>query len=170
MTLKGTTPVPNVFFDEKMKDLSGSAIRVYLKIARNTFGWRDKEGNIKQRDWISHSQFEKVGLSNRSITNAIEELIKKNLIYVTDYHGNSLTDPQKRKFAKQVFYSINLNSNANTTINKAKKEKTKPQVLRSTKDISLQKYSAENKIPDHIRIGQIKEEEQNKQILRDSWL
>ncbi|QMU63564.1 MAG: hypothetical protein GKR88_04240 [Flavobacteriaceae bacterium] len=72
MRLNNTTAVPNVFFDTQMQHLSGSAIRVYLKIVRNTIGWRDANGKVKLRDWISHSQFEKTGISNRSVTSAIE--------------------------------------------------------------------------------------------------
>lgn len=170
MKLKGTTPVPNVFFDTIIGTLSGSAIRVYLKVVRNTFGWRDQNGNVKKRDWISHSQFEKVGLSNRSVTSAIEELLEKNLIFVTDKTGNNLNDPQKRKFAKQVFYSPIPSINAKTTLYKVKKDKRKPQNMRTTKEISLQKYNPQEKIPDHIRIQQLQEEEQRKQIQRDSWL
>ena len=66
MKLTNTTPVPNIFFDQHIGTLSGSGIRVYLKIIRNLLGWRDENGNVKQKDWIAHSQFEKTGLSNRS--------------------------------------------------------------------------------------------------------
>ena len=41
--------------------------------------------------------------------------------------------------------------------------------MRSTKEISLPKYTAKEKIPDHIRMEQIKYEQQRKQMQRDSW-
>ena len=71
MRLNNTTPVPNKFFDTDIRKLSGSGVRVYLKILRNVLGWRDENGNVKKRDWIAHSQFEKTGLSNRSVTKSI---------------------------------------------------------------------------------------------------
>ena len=79
MKLNNTTPVPNIFFDEQIGNLSGSAVRVYLKIVRNLLGWRDEQGRVKERDWISHSQFEKTGLSNRSVTNGIQELLEQKV-------------------------------------------------------------------------------------------
>ncbi len=103
MRLNNTTPVPNAFFDKHIGSMSGSAVRVYLKIVRNLLGWRDEFGKVKRRDWISHSQFE-------------------------------------------------------------------TQKMRSTKEISLPKYNANERIPDHIRIEQIKQEQERKQLQRDSWL
>lgn len=171
MRLKGTTAVPNVFFDTLIGTLSGSAIRIYLKIIRNTLGWRDENGNVKKRDWISHSQFEKTGLSNRSVTSAIEELLRHELILATDYLGNNLNDPIKRKKAKRVFYSIILDNPEISALQTEKNDKTKPQNLRTTKEISLQKEFAPNeRIPDHLRINEIKDEQQRKQIQRDGWL
>jgi hypothetical protein len=52
------------------------------------------------------------------------------------------------------------------------KEKTKEiptQELRSTKEISLPKYNAKERIPDQIRMEQIKQEQQRKQMQRDNW-
>ncbi len=169
MRLNNTTPVPNDFFDKLMADLSSSAVRVYLKIVRNTFGWRDENGYPKKRDWISHSQFSKVGLSNRSVTNAIDELVEKKLIILTDYLGNKLITPKQRKHAQRIFYTITNNSE-NNALTHAKNDKTKAQILRPTKEISLPKYNANERIPDHIRIQQIKDEEQKKQVQRDRWL
>jgi hypothetical protein len=169
MKLNKTTPVPNYFFDTLMSDMSSSAVRVYLKIIRNTFGWRDEDGNPKKRDWISHSQFSKVGLSNRSVTNALDELILKNLITLSDYSGNTLTTPKQRKQAQRIFYSI-TNNIENNTLTKAKNDQTKAQILRPTKEISLPKYNVNERIPDQIRIEQIKYEQQRKQMQRDSWL
>ena len=40
--------------------------------------------------------------------------------------------------------------------------------MRKTKEISLPKYNANERIPDHIRIEQIKQEQQRKQMQRDS--
>ncbi len=169
MRLNNTTPVPNDFFDKLMADLSSSAVRVYLKIVRNTFGWRDENGYPKKRDWISHSQFSKVGLSNRSVTNAIDELIDKKLITLTNYLGNRLTTPKARKQAQRIFYSINLDKPEIIADTHAKNDKTKAQNLRSTKEILIPKYSANERIPDHVRMQQILQEEELKQVRRDNW-
>ncbi len=185
MRLNNTTPVPNVFFDSHLENLSGSAVRVYLKIVRNLLGWRDENGNVKKRDWIAHSQFEKTGLSNRSVTSGVQELLDHGLIGVSDDYLNNLNDPLKRKKAKRVYYSLVLENtpttensafySENSTFYNAKSIEKTPQNLRITKDISLQKYSANERVPDHIRIEQIrrerlKKQEMDKQKERDSWL
>ncbi len=170
MKLINTTPLPNVFFDKHISNLSGSAVRVYLKIVRNLLGWRDENGNVKQRDWISHSQFEKTGLSNRSVTNGIQELLDLNLIQTSDHIGNILSNPQQRKQAKRVYYSLILDKPENFALYNEKTKINHTQKMRSTKEISLPKYNANERIPDHIRIEQIKQEQERKQLQRDSWL
>lgn len=170
MKLNNTTPVPNTFFDTHISSLSGSAVRVYLKIVRNNLGWRDEQGRVKERDWISHSQFEKTGLSNRSVTNGIQELLEQKLIIVTDYLNNDLTDPYKRKKAKRVYYALQLKNSEKTTFYNEKTKEIPTQNFRPTKEISLPKYNANERIPDHIRLEQIRQEQQRKQMQRDSWL
>jgi len=169
MKLTNTTPVPNIFFDKHIGTLSGSAIRVYLKIIRNLLGWRDENGRVKQRDWIAHSQFEKTGLSNRSVTNGIQELLDKHLIQVTDYLNNDLTDPFTRKKAKRVYYALILENQEKTTFYNEKTKEIPPQELRSTKETSLPKYNANERIPDRIRMAQIKQEQERMQMKRDNW-
>lgn len=170
MKLNNTTPVPNIFFDKHIENLSGSAVRVYLKIVRNLLGWRDENGNVKQKDWIAHSQFEKTGISNRSVTNGIQELLDQNLIQVTDYLNNDLKDPLKRKRAKRVYYALILENQEKTAFYNEKTKVIPTNFMRCTKEISLPKYSAKEKIPDQTRIEQIKQEQYRKQMQRDSWL
>lgn len=170
MRLNKTTPVPNAFFDKHISDLSGSAVRVYLKIVRNLLGWRDENGNVKQRDWIAHSQFEKTGLSNRSVTNAIQELLDLKLIETSDYTGVNLSSPQQRKQAKRVYYALVQDNPENSALYNEKTKENTTQNMRTTKEISLPMYNANERIPDHIRIEQIKQEQQRKQMQRDSWL
>lgn len=170
MKLNNTTPVPNTFFDKQISELSGSGIRVYLKIIRNLLGWRNENGQVKQRDWISHSQFEKTGLSNRSVTNGIEELINMKLIKATDYVGNDLSNPINRKKAKRVYYSLPLENSENIAIYNAKTKDIPTQFSPSTKEISIPKYNANERMPDRIRIQQIRQQEEQKQRQRDSWL
>lgn len=174
MRLNHTTPVPNELFDKQIGKLSGSALRVYLKIIRNVLGWRDKQGEIKKRDWISHSQFEKTGLSNRSVTNGIQELLDQNLIHVTDQLGNNLVDPTRRKIAKRIYYSPTLENPEKNTFYNAKTKEIPPHKMRTTKETFLQKeYNVKNeqkrKLPDHKRIQRIIEQEKRKQCQRDNW-
>ena len=168
MKLRYTTPISNTFFDNLMQQLSSSAIRVYLKIARNTNGWRNEFGQVKQRDWIAHSQFSKVGVSPRSVTNAVDELLKFSLIHVTDDQGNSLHDPQKRKRAKRIYYGLIDQTQAKPTFNNAQNDQNIKQFLPTTKDISLQKLKANKRIPDHIRLQEILQDEEEKQVERDN--
>lgn len=170
MTIKNTTPVPNKFFDELMIDLSASAIRVYLKIVRNTRGWRDANGYPKQRDWIAHSQFANVGVSSRSVTSAIEELLSHNLIQLTDDNGNLLHNPQQRKRANRIYYALTTPTTAKNAFYNEKNKKKPSQALPATKEISIPKYKANERMPDHIRIRQILQEEKEKQYKRDNWL
>ena len=174
MKLHNTTPVPNKFFDIDIGKLSGSGVRVYLKIVRNVLGWRDENGNVKERDWIAHSQFEKTGLSNRSVTNGIQELLEHQLIKVSDYLNNDLTDPLKRKKAKRVYYSLVLENSEKTTFYNEKTKEIPTQNMRTTKEISLPKYNVENEqkemLTDRQRIDRIIEQQKRKQMQRDGWL
>lgn len=180
--LRHTTPVPNNFFDEQMKNLSSVAIRGYLKICRNTNGWRDKNGKMKQRDWISHSQFSEVGISSRSVTKAVNELLSKNMIVVSDERGRLLNNPNARRFARRIFYGLNQNNNeqiadytANNSDINAKTGNTPPQILPTTKEI-LQKSSTQNLRPDQRqtdrqRLEQLLAQEHRKQHNeRDNWI
>lgn len=179
--LRQTTPVPNRFFDQQMKDLSSVALRVYLKICRNTNGWRNEQGEMKQRDWISHSQFSEVGVSSRSMTKAIEELLSMKLISVTDEYGNSLDDSKKRKYANRIFYGLIPQTNTQTAIGIAKysstnaKPSTRPtQNLPSTKEIlqksSLQTLPPDQRQTDRQRLEQLLSQEHQKQHReRDNW-
>jgi len=170
MSLRGTTPVPNFFLDHRMKELSSCSVRVYLKIIRNTLGWRDKQGGFKRKDWISHSQFEKSGVSSRSVTKAIDELLQYGLIKVTDEKGYNLSNAQNRKLAKRIYYEPIIETNEITTDNKAKTKENTPKYLPTTKEIYKRKYNANERIPDNVRLQQILMDEEKKQSQRDRWV
>lgn len=111
-----------------------------------------------------------MGVSNRSVTNTIDELLSQGLITVTDYTGNDLSNAKQRKLAKRIFYASIVDNLENSTHYNAKNDKIKTQNLPSTKEKLQNKYYAPNeRIPDHIRIQQIKEEQQRKQLQRDNW-
>lgn len=106
-----TTPVPNAVFDEYVKTLSGSELKVFLIIIRQTLGWEDKRGKFgrKEMDWICGSQLQqKTGCSRRAITSAIDVLIKKNLIQVLDEKGGVLDSAEKRRGKTRLYYRLSL--------------------------------------------------------------
>lgn len=118
MQIANSTPVPNQVLDEYWSQISGAEAKILGVIIRATFGWMDKHtGKRKTRDWISHSQFsKKAGLSDRTVTTAIQSLIEKGMIKVTDTTGQSLTEPHQRKFRQRIYYSLqvdNAEKNAN---------------------------------------------------------
>lgn len=106
MNYKQTTQVPNIIFDNHLSNLTYSELKLLLFIIRKTFGYITKNKKRKTRDRIAHSQFIKfTGISRRSLPQAIQSLILKQLITVTDYHGNLLHTPDSRKGKIGIFYS-----------------------------------------------------------------
>lgn len=70
--------------------LNATEYQVVLTVFRKTWGWNKKE------DWISYTQFEKLtGKTRPSIWNAIEQLVKKNILVRDSKQG------------KQTFYRVN---------------------------------------------------------------
>lgn len=99
------TRLPNILFDTLLKELNTSELKILLVIIRQTVGWS------KERDRITYSQFiYKTGISRRIISVAINSLLKKNLIQITDTHGNALDVPKDRKGRFFIYYSPNLES------------------------------------------------------------
>lgn len=66
---------PNSIIDELLPELSHSELKCYLAVLRKTKGWNREE------DYISVSQFMKVtGLSNRSVIDACESLVARDIL------------------------------------------------------------------------------------------
>jgi biotin operon repressor len=107
--------VPNILFDEHLPKLEYTELKVLLVIIRSTLGWR-KHPNTKERverNWINGRQLrERTGCSRRAITSAIETLVRKGLIVVTDYSGRVLLMPVDRKGKTRLYYSANLGENS----------------------------------------------------------
>lgn len=69
------TAIPNEVFDEHMRSLSGSELKVLLVVCRKTIGFH------KDTDSISISQIEEMaGISNRSAIDAVNALVEKNIL------------------------------------------------------------------------------------------
>lgn len=110
MTYKQTTPTPNILFDQHLPNLSESELKVLLVVIRQTYGWMNKKtGKRKVRDRISHSQFiQKTGLSRRIISQAIQSLVRRGLLVISDYEKNILQTPQERKGKLYLYYTPKL--------------------------------------------------------------
>lgn len=175
-----TTPVPNRLFSEYLTILSSVELRALLWIIRSTLGWKDPQtGQRKQRDWISNSQFSKrAGISERSVSTALQGLIDKQIIQATDGAGRVLHSPQERKFTNRVFYQL-CEDNSETIANKkahspqstANFSENRPQDLRSTKETLLQKVRTGQILPrdEHEQLVSLLREEEQKQKERDRW-
>lgn len=103
-----TTQVPNALFDVLLKDISPSELRILLVVIRLTNGWIDKRtGKRKQRARITHSLFMKMtGLSRRSVSSAVQSLITKGYIEVSDHNRIPLSPEMRR--GKEILYFRSL--------------------------------------------------------------
>ncbi|NVN96004.1 MAG: replication protein [Bacteroidetes bacterium] len=111
-----TTPVPNVLFDNYLKELKLAELKVLLIIIRQTLGWEDKRTKSERKDidWISNSQLVvKTGNSARAINDAIQGLTDKKLIDVISQSGEFLDTPEKRRGQQKLYYRF---TNANSAI------------------------------------------------------
>ncbi len=106
MNYKETTQVPNIVFDKLIRQLKPSEVLVLLVVIRQTYGWYDSNtGKRKIRDWISTHQFrKKTGFSRKTISNALDTLIKQKYIIATDIQGVELSSTKLRKGKVRIFY------------------------------------------------------------------
>lgn len=106
--IRNTVPVPRKIFDVLLPTLTDSELRVLLVVTRQTLGFREKSGSRKKRDWITNSFFrKKSGRASASVSRAIERLVKRNVITVTDKSGMSLTSPSsRRRHRGKLYYSL----------------------------------------------------------------
>ena len=102
------TMIPNDVFDELLIELTGSELKIFLVILRQTLGWKNQRtGKRKIWDRINQYQFkQKTGLSKRVISQSIQSLVDKKLIRITNYEGNILDTPLKRRGNPHLFYSL----------------------------------------------------------------
>ena len=107
---KNTTQVPNCILDHYLRILSASELKILLVIIRQTYGWIDKRtGKRKTRDRISQSQFKaKTRLCSKIISKALQWLVTKGLITVSDRVGNILNTSLERKGLPRLYFSVRL--------------------------------------------------------------
>jgi hypothetical protein len=124
MTYISRTNVPNIVFDTHLKTLGYAELKVLLVIIRQTYGWLDtRTGTHKKYDWISQQFFvRKTGLSARTVSSAIINLLSKNLITITNKKGKPLNTTQERRRSSRLYFSCNLESSYELTSIKAMKK------------------------------------------------
>lgn len=104
------TPVPNEVFDKYLCELQPGELKVLLVVVRQTLGYAQGKQSKKRkvRDWISSSQLEaKTGYSRRTISTAIDQLVKRGLIRVMLCSGESVTTPNDRR-GKRLYFQLTL--------------------------------------------------------------
>jgi hypothetical protein len=123
-----TTQVPNALFDQWMRDLTLSELKLLLLVIRMTRGWVIAGSRRRKvRDWLSSSRILALtGLSDRAITTATGSLISRGLLVVTDAKGNDLSDPRRRQGCMHLYYGLPVDI------------ATDPQMLRSTSEMGAE--------------------------------
>lgn len=111
MYYKQTTQTPNVLFDVLLKTLSKSELSVLLTIIRKTIGMVNPNNTDKriERAWISQGLFMRcTGLSGRAVSSAIDSLVTRHLIIVTNSEGHLLITKASRRGVFKLYYSSSL--------------------------------------------------------------
>jgi len=136
--LRGTTPVPNIFFDAHLKALNPVELKLLLLIIRQTWGWKDpRTGQRKKRDWIAGSQIrERTGCSRRSLTDAVSNLSRTGLIEVSGEKGVILKTPDERKGKMRLFYRYRCGKEGDTETGGADNAHVPAQQMPITKETS----------------------------------
>lgn len=146
MNDKGFTKVSDVLIDTWLAELSEAELKTLLIIIRQTIGWN------KPCDRIAHSQFKvKTGLSQRSITTAIESLSNRNFITITDKRGQSLS-PEERRYKTEIYYQTTDFTKAQSVAILAKLDNTQTQnvpltIYNTHKQQYTRSSTSENKPP-----------------------
>jgi len=93
-------------FDRYFAELKPTEAIVMLIIFRQTLGWRNPvTGERKRRDWISYSQFhKKTGFSKATVSGAIQTLVERHLLLVSDSDGKYLLTPRSRCGKTRLYF------------------------------------------------------------------
>lgn len=157
------TQTPNILFDQLLRELNNSELKILLVIIRQTNGWiNSKSKEYKKRDRITYNQFiSKTGLSRRIISVAVNSLHKKNLIEITDSAGNILSVPKNRKGRYFIYYSSlpkpvhSLSACAKSDTNMCKKRHEHVQkVIHNKRNYNKRNLSKERG-PEYKQIGEV---------------
>ncbi|MEQ9263113.1 MAG: hypothetical protein RLP14_08135 [Owenweeksia sp.] len=166
---RSSTQLPNRLVDHYLKSLSESELKVILVILRRTIGMVDLDHlpQRKERAWISQKLFMLItGLSNRAVSSAVDTLVRKSLITVTDADGNTLPSTVLRKAASRLHYALGspvlVDKPAPTSDPLGHNPVKKAHTIKLNSDISREKRSLEKAslgitpLTDHERLKQIR--------------
>ena len=113
---KNTTQVSNVLIDDLLKVISFSELKVLLVIIRRTIGMSHATIKRKRLDkaWISQKLFSVcTSLSGRAVSTAIDRLVIRQLIEVTDVDGIQLDSREKRRGISRLYFASRLRLDPN---------------------------------------------------------
>lgn len=108
---KRTTQTPNILFDQLLKELTETELKVLLTVIRKTIGQSEPYNSYKRikRAWLSQRLFCLcTGNSARAVSSAIDTLSRKRYIIVTDEDKNVLNTKSKRRGASRLYYESNF--------------------------------------------------------------
>jgi hypothetical protein len=99
----GFTPVPNYMLDSILPALKDTELRVLLIVLRETTG----RGG-KPCDWLAHSQLKaRTGRASEAISAAINALVIRGLLVVTDADSISLSSTSSRRaYRGKLYYRV----------------------------------------------------------------
>ncbi|MBX7227746.1 MAG: hypothetical protein K1X55_17050 [Chitinophagales bacterium] len=147
--LYNTTPIPNEFF-KHLPTLTLAEIRVLLVVIRQTFGWMDSKTHMRKvKDRMTYSYLlKKTGLYRSALPKAIQGLVEKQLLIITDIQGTLLHEPHKRRGKPLLFYQFRQVSNM--SIPRLKSHTTQVSNLRHNKRNYKQKKNLQKKEMHHF--------------------
>jgi len=103
MSKEPYTKTPNSFF-KLLPTLSYAELKVLLVVIRQTCGFH------RSRSWISNKHFvESTGLSRKAVSTALNRLVVKSHISITNSQNHVIKSSEKRKSCPQLFYSYTEN-------------------------------------------------------------
>ena len=78
------TAIPNVFIEEVMRGLGGSAVKLFLVICRKTIGWH------KDSDALSYSQLQEFsGIKSQACAEGLKDLVDAGLVTIHREQGKT---------------------------------------------------------------------------------
>jgi len=101
---------------------------VLCVIVRQTLGWkRSRDAGRKHRDWLTQSQLmRRTGRNSEAVSHAVQQLVRRDLIEVTDYHGAPLTTPSlRRRHRGALYFSLRRNAGSYSKTEHRKANTTK---------------------------------------------
>ena len=156
--------VSNELLDHHLKTLNECELKVLLTIIRRTIGYADKRNSNKrvERAWISQKLFILcTGNSGRCVSSAIDTLVRKNLIVVTDVKGRVFPSPKSRRGKVKLYYASRLRLDSKKRINNS--NRSCPSAVKNSNTIKLksikllceQSSQGTERISDRQRLEQI---------------